>query len=125
MASYSSEPGSRSSTWSSSTSERAFEKLPDAEKRRVLKEADVVGEKPQFMGFDGNSEATLMSIARTFIHRMGRWEMFKERPLNSHFPIRGRYRAMVARFEPVRESLSGMDLGAQQLIDILKREHRG
>lgn len=77
------------------------------------------------MGFDGNNEATLMSIARMFIHRMGRWEMFKERPLNSHFPIRGRYRAMVARFEPVRESLSGMDLGAQQLIDILKREHRG
>lgn len=43
---------------------------------------------PKFVGFDGNNEATLMSISR-----------FKGRDFNSHAPTAARYRRMAEAFQ--------------------------
>lgn len=104
--------------------ERGHEKLPAKEKVRVAKEADPFGKHVQFAGFDGNNESAHMGIARFFIDKMNRFSKFKDRELNSHAPMIGAYRQMLQVFEPMRVNLIGVELGADQLIAILKARMR-
>jgi uncharacterized protein YfbU (UPF0304 family) len=73
----------------------------------------------KFIGFDGNNESELMGIARFLIDDMERFTSFKGRELNSHMPTRSMYRRMLSVFEPIRKTLVGVELSADQLITIL------
>ncbi len=73
----------------------------------------------RFPGFDGNNEATYLEIARFLIEKMDRFTIFKDHELNSHVHVVDRYRRMYAIFEPMRKTLIGRDLDANQVIEIL------
>ena len=105
--------------------ERAYEKLSKKDKERVEKEADPFGKYVQFAGFDGNNESSFIGIARFLIDQMNRFSQFKGRDLNSHAPTLAAYRRMLSVFEPMRVSLVGTELDANQLIRILKAEMHG
>jgi uncharacterized protein len=99
--------------------ESGYVKLSAADKKRVEQEAGPFGKNVAFEGFDGNNEPSHMGIARFFIDKMHRWQMFKGRELNSHYPVLDSYRRMYGAFEPMRKTLSGTDLSAAQIIKIL------
>lgn len=81
------------------------------------------GYLPQFAGFDGNNEASLMSIARFLVEKMDRFSRFKKRDFNSHAPTAARYRRMTTAFEPIRGALGfGRNLSVDQIIELLKVE---
>jgi hypothetical protein len=105
--------------------ERAYEKLSKKDKERVEKEADPFGKYVQFAGFDGNNESSCLGIARFLIEKMNRFSQFKGRELNSHAPTFAVYRRMLSVFEPMRAKLVGTELGANQLIQILKAKMHG
>lgn len=100
--------------------EHAYKNLSKKDKDRIEKEAEPFGKHVKFMGFDGNNESSHLGIATFFVEKMGRWSQFKGRELNSHMPILGAYRRMVAVFKPMRTELVGAELDADQLIQILK-----
>lgn len=101
--------------------EARLEKLSDEDAEK-LKAANY-GYIPQFAGFDGNNEATLMSIARFLVEKMDRFSRFKKRDFNSHAPTADRYRRMTAAFEPIRATLGfGREMGIDQIIALLKFE---
>lgn len=105
--------------------EAGHNELSAKDKVRVEKEADPFGKFVKFSGFDGNYEAELIGIARFLIDRMGRFSGFKGRELNSHAPTRGRYVTMVRTFEPMRKTLIGTNLNADQIITILNSQKAG
>jgi uncharacterized protein len=104
--------------------ESSFAALSEADKKRV--EADAYhNHEPQFLGFDGNYETELVGIARLFIHDLGRWERFKKRGLNSHWPSVDIYDRELAAWQPIRkaktQNLGGpYELTADELIAILR-----
>jgi uncharacterized protein len=99
--------------------EGAFAKLSPEEQERVKTETD--RSEPKFFGFDGNNESTLMGIAQFMVQDMGRFSKFKNREFNSHMPTRGSYARMYALFEPMRKTLVGRELSADELVILLKR----
>ena len=106
--------------------ERAYERLDEKEKARIETEAKPFGRGVRFDGFDGNNESSLLGIARFLVNKMGRFEEFKRRDLNSHFPTVDMYKRMLAVFAPMEKSLVGRGLDADQIIRILKaRAYRG
>ena len=104
--------------------EVAYEKLSAKDKARVEKEAEPFGKYVKFTGFDGNNESAHVGIARFLIEKMDRFTRFKGRDLDSHAPTIGRNRRMFQIFEPLRASLVGIELGADQLIAILNSRQR-
>lgn len=100
--------------------ESGYEKLSKKEKDRVEKEAEPFGKHVRFSGFDGNHEPAHIGITRFFVEDMGRWYRFKGREFNSHSPKVATYRRMLGVFEPIRPTLVGVGLSADQLIQILK-----
>lgn len=106
-------------TWS--FIERGYEKLSKADKDRLEAEVPIFGKNPRFIGFDGNHETEYMGIARFLVEKMGRFERFKGRELNSHMPTVQRYEQMNATFEPIRAKLLGRELTVDELIALLKR----
>lgn len=100
--------------------ERAYEKLSAKDKARVEKEAEPFGKIVKFIGFDGINESEHMGIARFLIEQMKRFEQFKSRELDSHMPTLVTYRRMLQVFEPLRKTLDGTNLNADQVIAILR-----
>jgi len=101
--------------------EGSIERLVPEETER-LKAANH-GYLPQFAGFDGNNESSLMSIARFIVEKMDRFSRFKQRDFNSHAPTAARYGRMTTKFNPMRETLGfGRDLAVDQIIGLLKVE---
>ncbi|MFY2007000.1 YfbU family protein [Achromobacter xylosoxidans] len=101
--------------------ESSIEKLTPEETER-LKVANH-GYLPEFAGFDGNNETSLMSIARFIVEKMDRFSRFKKRDFNSHAPTAARYSRMSKAFQPIRATLGfGRDLGVDQIIELLKLE---
>lgn len=101
--------------------EAAVKKLTPEETER-LKEAHY-GFLPQFAGFDGNNEISLMSIAQFLVEKMNRFSRFKGRDFNSHSPTAARYARMSKAFKPIRATLGfGRDFGVDQIIELLKVE---
>jgi uncharacterized protein len=95
--------------------EEAYKKLSTKEKTQVEKN---FGGKLGFIGFDGNNESELRSIAHFLIEKMERFTEFKGRIINSHSRTRAMYQRMLDVFEPLREKV-GMELNADQIIQIL------
>jgi uncharacterized protein YfbU (UPF0304 family) len=100
--------------------EVAYEKLSPDDKARITNEVGSWQTNVRFAGFDGNDEGSQMAIAQFFVEKMRRFSQFKGRSLNSHCSTVGRYRRMYQLFEPMRRTLVGMDLSADQLITLLK-----
>ena len=99
--------------------ESSIEKLAPAEAERP--KAANHGYLPSFIGFDGNNESSLMSIAGFMVEKMNRFSRFKNRDFNSHVPTAERYRRMTIAFAPMRVTLGfGRDLSVDQIIELLK-----
>lgn len=101
--------------------ERAYQGFSDADKVRVQQESGYGAYDPKFAGFDGNNESTHLSIARFLVEELGRFESFKGRDFNSHFPTVARYSQMATVFERMRPSLIMRELSPDQVIELLKR----
>jgi uncharacterized protein len=99
--------------------ERAYANLSLENKERVKTESG--RSSPQFFGFDGNHESTLMGIAQFMVRDLVRFSQFKNHEFNSHMPVRDSYARMYALFEPLRKTLVGRELSADELVTILKR----
>lgn len=97
--------------------ERGYSKLSEKEKKQIEKETDM--KFVEFLGFDGNNESSLMCIAQFLVEKMGRFQSFKDRSLNSHYPSIDRYTEMLNVFGRMRASLVGRELNKDQLIEIL------
>jgi uncharacterized protein YfbU (UPF0304 family) len=96
--------------------EHSVQALPKKERDRLAK-----GHGPlKFDGFDGNHETRQFGIAQFLVERMGRFKNFKERYMNSHSARLGRYRRMLAVYEPLMRDVGGRELGCEQLEQILK-----
>lgn len=100
--------------------EEAYERF-DASQKAIIKQevGDQVG-FVKFTGFDGNNESSQMSIARFLVEKMDRFQRFKGRDMNSHYPTYDNYRRMLAVFEPMRSRLMGGGLNTKQVIAILQ-----
>lgn len=99
--------------------ERSFAALSSEDQKAVCQAARIIGDKPEFHGFDGNHEGEYRSIAKFMIEKMRRFEEFKGRTLNTHTPSVSNYREMLAVFEPIRKELVGRKLSADELTSIL------
>jgi uncharacterized protein len=99
--------------------ESGYSKLAKKDKLRVEQEAPPFGKSPTFTGFDGNNESEHYSVARFLVDKMGRFAAFSGRDLNSHVPLVDRYKRMHRAFEPIRATLMGGDMNAQQIITVL------
>jgi uncharacterized protein len=99
--------------------EQGFARLSKADKKRVADQVEIFGEDPKFHGFDGNNESDLMSIAQFLIQKMGRFQTFAKRDLNSHCEKAYAYRSMVRAFTPIRVKLDGRGLTADEIIKIM------
>jgi uncharacterized protein YfbU (UPF0304 family) len=100
--------------------ESGHERLSKKDNARVVAEAQPFGKDVKFLGFDGNDESEYLGVARFMIEKLGRFTCFKDRDLNAHMPTLDIYRRMLAVFEPIRSTLVGKELNADQLISILK-----
>lgn len=101
--------------------EEAFEALDEEGRKRLAAALGPRGKHVAFPGFDGNEESEYLGIARFLVEDLQRFVRFREghRDLNSHWPTLDRYTAMLAVFEPLRTTLIGKRLTADQLIALL------
>lgn len=102
--------------------ERGYEALSAKDKVLVAASAAPLGEKVRFPGFDGNSEAGYIGIARFLVEKMGRFSRFRDRDFNSHIPMLRAYDRMLTVFSGMEKSLIGGELNAQQIADLLKEQ---
>jgi uncharacterized protein len=102
--------------------EEAYEVLSEEDKAIIEKEADPFGKDPKFSGFDGNNEASHMSVAMFLVDDLGRFQRFKGRDMNSHVPSVDTYKRMYRIFETMRVDLIRGRLNVNQLIEILKEQ---
>ncbi len=103
--------------------ERSYANLPKADQTALAADKEVG--VPRFQGFDGNTENAL-HIANLLVNKLDRWEEFKGRSLNSHFPSLEMHERLLAVYKPIWEATlanhGGYQLTAEQLRSIL-REH--
>ena len=99
--------------------EEAYAGLDKPDVKRIENEIASAGKLPLFNGFDGNNESELKGIADFLINQMGRFQSFKGRDLNSHTRVAERCRKMLDVFAPIRVTLIGKKLSADELIRIL------
>ena len=102
--------------------ERSYERLDEKEKARIAREAEPFGKDVRLRGFDGNNESSLLGIANFFIKKMGRFEEFRGRDLNSHFPSVDIHKRMLAVYAPMEKMLVGRGLNADQIIQLLQAQ---
>lgn len=100
--------------------ERSYEILSNESKEFVEKEASPFGKDPRFPGFDGNNETEYMGTASFLVNDLDRFEEFKGRNFNSHYPSIDSYRRMLSVFKPLLQNLNFQPLSAQNIVDILK-----
>ena len=100
--------------------ESACARLSDEDKARLRKEYPPFDADVRFHGFDGNNEHEHLGIAHFLVNRMGRFDIFKGRDLNSHFPSIEGYRRMLSVFKPIRQNLGDSRLSTGQVTMLLK-----
>ena len=107
--------------------EEAFEALTDEEKAWLAKEAEPFGEHVTFPGFDGNYESEHLGIARFLIEDLQRFSRFRNghRDLNSHHPTLQTYGRMVRAFEPIRKTLIGRRMNANEVATVINARRSG
>jgi uncharacterized protein len=100
--------------------ENGYARLSQEEKAHIEKEVGPLGKSVEFRGFDGNNEAEYMGIAYFLVNKLERFSLFKGRDLNAHSPTIDAYHRMLSVFVPMRSKLTGGELNASQIIEILK-----
>jgi uncharacterized protein YfbU (UPF0304 family) len=101
--------------------EEAHEALGPKDRKKVETEAAPFGKRVRFSGFDGNHDSRLWSIASFLVDDMEKFSRFKGRDLNSHgSPPLDAYRRMLAIWDPIRATLDGKPMTADQIIQLLK-----
>jgi uncharacterized protein YfbU (UPF0304 family) len=100
--------------------ERSYKNLTDDQKAIVEKEAAPFGENPSFPGFDGNNESEYMGTASFLVNDLDRFEEFKGRDFNSHYPSLDSYHRMLTVFKPIVRKSNFQLLSARNIIEILK-----
>lgn len=101
--------------------ESGYQKLSEQERGLVEREGAPFGKSVRFPGFDGNYETERLSIAKFLVNRLGRFDRFKGRDLNSHVPLTDAYRRMHPVFESMRWSLTaGGELSCSDIIALLQ-----
>jgi uncharacterized protein YfbU (UPF0304 family) len=100
--------------------EDGYSKLSKKEKDRIAAEGEPFGKHVVFRGFDGNGEGEYIGIARFLVEQLDRFTKFTGRELNAHMPTVEAHRRMLAVFEPIRRTMMGRDLNADEIIEILK-----
>ena len=100
--------------------EWAAAKWSDKDRDRVEVETGEWNRNPKFDGFDGNEEGSYFSIAQFLVQKMGRFEEFKNRSLNSHSNRTADYRAMLAVYDRIEWTLTRDGLTLGEVIKILK-----
>lgn len=101
--------------------ESGYEKLSEQERELVERDSAPLGKTVKFPGFDGNYETQQLGIAKFLVNRMGRFDRFKGRDLNSHAPLTVAYRRMLPVFESMRWSLTGGgELSGSQITALLQ-----
>ena len=99
--------------------ESGYDNLSHQDKQNLEIAAGARGKDVKFPGFDGNNESEQLGIAQFLIEHLERFQRFKGRDLNSHFPGIDTYRRMWPAFKPTRATLAGGELTYQQLVKIL------
>lgn len=101
--------------------EYSYSKLSDAEKARIKIEAEPFGQESdiKFQGFDGNNESKYLVVAHFLVDDLERFEEFKGRIANTHFPSIDTYRRMLPAYK-VEGRATGAPFSATQIIKILK-----
>lgn len=100
--------------------ERSVKDLSKAERAKFAKQAQPFGDNPKLPGFDGNHETELFSIAKFTVEHLGRFEWFKKRSMNSHWPMASTYRSMLEKFNEMRKEQHSSRLSLAQLVDLMK-----
>ena len=98
--------------------EESYDGMSDADKKKIETETGRSGDV-KFIGFDGNSETEHMGVARFLIEKMGRFERFNKRSLNSHSHSIEIYRRMYSAFEAIRKNVVGRTMSADEVIAVL------
>jgi uncharacterized protein YfbU (UPF0304 family) len=75
-----------------------FRALTNAASRKLS-----VGEKLGFEGFDGNEESSEFGYVTFLVETLKRFTEINANKLNSHWPMLGRYRAMLAEWRECKE----------------------
>jgi len=98
--------------------EEDFEKLSKADRKRVKEEAKRF-KGIKFPGFDEQKEFPYLHIARLWIDENDGFPHFKGRDLNSHSQLLAAYQRMFKIFEPIRATLIGHGMSADQILEVL------
>lgn len=99
--------------------EYSYSEFNSEEKTKVAEDASPFGRNPLFRGFDGNNETDFLVAADFIINKLGRFEEFKGRDLNSHSPSIDGYLRMLNVFTPQFRENDGRPLSVEQLTSLL------
>ena len=102
--------------------EKAYARLSEAGKKQVEMEAEPFGQEVKFKGFSVNDEVEYYSIADFLINKMKRFDHFKDRKLNSHYPCVDVYRRMLVVFRPMSCTISTQQFSVSDIINLLKEQ---
>lgn len=98
--------------------EEAYESMSADDKKKIETETGRSGDV-KFIGFDGNNETEHMGVAQFLINKMGRFERFKKRSLNSHSHSLEIYQRMYSAFKDIRKNVVGRTMSADEVIAVL------
>jgi uncharacterized protein YfbU (UPF0304 family) len=105
--------------------ETGHQKLSKKDKDRIAAEVDnPFGKHVKFRGFDSHhqsGESKFLHIASFMIDKLGKFKsIFGGRDLDSHSTMADVYKRMYRVFQPIRGTLIGTSLSADQIIQVLK-----
>lgn len=100
--------------------ERSYDALSPSDQTALEQRFGALAKNPKFDGFDGNRETEYMGIASFMIEKLGRFQGFAGRGLNSHTPTVETYRRMLGAFSQIgRRARVGRWLTRQELEPVL------
>ena len=100
--------------------ERSHERLSDDQRERV--EAAWSGASVSFTGFSVNDEIKHNCVADILINKLGKFNRFEGRELNSLGPYLGTYRRMLKVFKHLPDTSLAGDLSVDEMIDLMNAQ---
>lgn len=101
--------------------ERSYAELSEEGKAQVERDADPLGTHVTFPGFDGNGgDGDAYGTAHLLINKMGRWEDFSDRDLNSHMPMGESYQRMLDALKDLDKGSMDYYFSPEELVVLMK-----